>query len=195
MPSNVQNIYAGQPLASGVIFVGPLGTTGPTSATSALNSGFIDLGYVGADGFTERNDRSVDMKRSFGGKTVKVLQTEYSASIEVVLLESINANVLKAVFGESNVTVTPANSQHGAQVQVKKNAKKLPYQSWVIDTFDDETGAKYRNYLPNAKITTVSDITVSHSDTIEYRITIECFETQAGEDNIVTFTDNGQLGS
>jgi len=195
MPSNVQNIYAGQPLATGVIFVAPLGTSGPTSATSSLNPAFVDLGYVGADGFTERNERSVDMKRSFGGKTVKVLQTEYSASVEVVLLESINANVLKAVFGESNVTVTPANSQHGAQVQVKKNARKLPYQSWVIDTFDDETGAKYRSYMPNAKVTTVSDIVVSHSDTIEYRVTIECFETSTGDDNIITFTDNGLLGS
>lgn len=195
MPSSVQNVYAGQPLASGVIFVAPLATPGPTSATSPLNASFIDLGYVGADGFTERNDRSVDMKRSFGGKTVKVLQTEYSSSVEVVLLESINANVLKAVFGESNVVVTPANSQHGAQVSVKKNARKLPYQSWVIDTFDDETGAKYRNYMPNAKITTVGDITVSHSDTIEYRITIEAFETSNGDDNIITFTDNGILGS
>jgi hypothetical protein len=195
MPSNVQNVYAGQPLASGVIFVAPLTTPAPTSAVSPLAPGFVDLGYVGADGFTERNERSVDQKRSFGGKTVKVLQTEFSSSVEVVLLESISANVLKAVFGEPNVTVTPATPQHGVQVKVNKNGRKLPYQSWVIDTWDDETGAKYRNYMPNAKITTVGDITVSHSDTIEYRITIEAFETTNGDDNIITFTDNGILGS
>lgn len=191
MSSDVKQIYAAEPLATGAIRVAPLGTAAPTSATSALNAAFVDLGYVGADGFVEKNDRKTDNKRAFGGKVVKVLQSEFNASVEVTLLESTNADVLKAVFGTSNVTVTEATAQHGVQVTVKKNSKRLPHMSWVIDTTDSELDAFYRNYIPDGKVTSVGDIKIVHTDTIEYKLTIECFEDANG-DNIITFTDDGQ---
>ena len=195
MANTLSNIYTAEPLATGVVFVAPLGTVGPTSAVSALLPAFVDLGYTGVDGFTEKNDRKTDLKRSFGGAVVKVIQTEYSASLEFTLMESLSANVLKAIFGVSNVTVTAATALHGTQVKVLKNSKKLPHQSWVIDTWDDEVGSHYRNYVADGKITTVSDIKVVHTDVIEYKVTLECFATTAGNDNIVTFTDDGVLGS
>ena len=191
MASDVKQIYAAEPLATGAIRVAPLGTAAPTSATSALNASFVDLGYVGADGFVEKNDRKTDNKRAFGGKVVKVLQSEFNATVEVTLLESTNAEVLKAVFGSSNVTVTDATAQHGVQVTVKKNSKRLPHMSWVIDTTDSEMDAFYRNYIPDGKVTSVGDIKIVHTDTIEYNLVIECFEDANG-DNIVTFTDDGQ---
>lgn len=194
MSSDVKQIYAAEPMATGAIRVAPLGTTGPTSATSALDAAFIDLGYVGVDGFTEKNDRKTDNKRSFGGKVVKVLQSEFNASIEVTLLESTSADVLKTVFGASNVTVTAATSTHGVQVTVKKNSKRLPHLAWVIDTTDSELNAFYRNYIADGKVTTVSDIKIAHTDTIEYKLMIEAFESADG-DNIVTFTDDGQKTS
>lgn len=191
MASDVKQVYAAEPLATGAIRVAPLGTAAPTSATSALNASFVDLGYVGADGFVEKNDRKTDNKRAFGGKVVKVLQSEFNATVEVTLLESTNAEVLKAVFGSSNVTVTDATAQHGVQVTVKKNSKRLPHMSWVIDTTDSEMDAFYRNYIPDGKVTSVGDIKIVHTDTIEYKLVIECFEDANG-DNIVTFTDDGQ---
>ena len=183
------NIFSAEPLATGVVFVAPVGTAGPTSAISALNNAYVDLGYTGTDGFNEKNDRKIDLKRSFGGVVVKVLQSEYSASLEFTFMESLNANVLKAVFGAANVVVTPATSNTGTQIQVNKNRRKLTPQSWVIDTWDDELGSKYRNYAPNAQITTVKDIKVVHTDVIEYGVTLECLEWQ-GLDNIITFTDD-----
>lgn len=192
MASKTSNIYSAEPLASGVAFVAPLGSTAPIDARTPLDVAFIDLGYTGADGFTEKNDRRTDLKRSFGGKVVKVVQTEYSASLDFTLMESLNGVVLQAIFGSANVTITPAAATHGAQVKVMKNGRKLPHQSWCIDTTDDETGGLYRNYVGDGQITTVADIKVVHSDVIEYRITIECFETVAGFDNIITFTDDNQ---
>jgi hypothetical protein len=190
MSSTVRNVYASEPLATGALRCGPRGTTAPTSASSALDAGFIDLGYIGVDGFMEKNERKTDKKRAFGGKVVKVLQSEFNATVEVTLLETLNADVLKAVFGASNVTVSPATSLHGTQVTVKKNSKKLPHQEWVIDTTDSELNALYRSYIADGQVTDVADIKVVHTDTIEYKITIEAFENADG-DNIVTFTDDG----
>ena len=190
--STTLKVYSAEPLATGSIRVAPLGTVGPTDAVAVLPGAWVDLGYVGVDGFTEKNDRKTDNKRSFGGKVVKVLQSEFNSSIELTLLESTDADTLKAVFGASNVTVVAATIAHGVQITVKKNAKRLPHQSWVIDTADTELGASYRNYIADGKITTVGDIKIVHTDTIEYKIVVEAFEPAGGGDNIVTFIDDGQ---
>ncbi len=196
MSNTLTNIYTAEPLVTGVCFVAPMGSLAPTTASTAIALPYVDLGYTGAEGFNEKNDRKIDLKRSFGGKVVKTLQSEYSASLEFTLMESINADVLGAVFGSANVTVTPATSLHGTQVKVLKNSRKLPHQAWMIDTWDDELGAKYRNYVYDGQIITVADIKVVHTDTIEYKVTVECFESPAGLDNIITFTDdNVMLGS
>ncbi|AID58830.1 tail assembly chaperone [Mycobacterium phage Gaia] len=192
MASDVKNVYAAEPLASGSVLVAPLGTDLPTSTDDELDPEFVDLGYVGEDGFTETMERTTDEKKAFGGDTVKVLQTEYNHSFQFVLLESVNAEVLKAVYGADNVTVTPASSTHGTQVAVKKNARKLPHMSWVIDTTDSESGAKYRNVIPDGQITEVGDVTIVHSDTISYEVTVKCFKNSAG-DYVYTYSDDGQV--
>ncbi|WP_396909508.1 hypothetical protein [Mycolicibacterium sp.] len=192
MASDVKNVYAAEPLATGSVLVAPLGTALPTSAVATLDEDFVDLGYVGEDGFTETAERNTDEKKAFGGDTVKVLQTEYNHSFQFVLLESLNADVLKAVYGASNVTVTPADATHGVQISVKKNAKKLPHMSWVIDTTDSELNARYRNVIPDGQITELGDVTIVHSDTIAYEVTVKCFKNGSG-DYVYTYADNGQV--
>jgi hypothetical protein len=189
--ANNANVYAAEPLATGSALVAPLGTPGPTSASSALNVAFVDLGHVGEDGFTETTDRSVDKKKNFGGKTVKILQTDYTHTFSFVLLESLNADVLKAIYGEDNVVITAANGVHGKQIAIKKNAKKLPHMSWVIDTTDSELDAFYRNYIPDGQITSVGDVTIVHTDTIQYEVTLEAFADASGN-HVYTYTDDGQ---
>lgn len=196
MVNKLSNIYVAEPLVTGVCFVAPRGTTGPTDAQIDLDPLFTDLGYMGVDGFLEKSDRSITRKRSFGGKVVKIIQSEFTSTLEFTFMESINADVLKAIYGASNVIITPATTEHGTQVKVLKNSRKLPHQSWVLDTWDDEMGAKYRNYVADGQITTTGDVKVVHTDTIEYKVTLDCFETEVGLDNIVTYTDdNVILGS
>ena len=191
---DVRNLYAAEPTTAGCIFVAPLGTPGPAlpDPFAALDVEFIDLGDVGEDGFTETPERNIEKKRNFGGKVVKVLQTEFSQMYELVFLESLNADVLKAIYGADNVTVVAATSQHGEIIQVKKNAKRLPHLSWVIDTVDTQLGAKHRSYIPDGQIFDTGEVRIVHTDTIEYTVTIEAFEDENGE-HAYTWSDNGQL--
>jgi len=191
MASSVANVFAAMPDVAGALRRAPLGTDGPTSATGVLDPGFVDLGYIGEDGFTESNTRDTTKKKAFGGATVKILQTDYASTITFTFLESLNAEVLKAVFGEDNVTVTPATDTEGTQVTVDKNKNTLPHASWVIDTIDGD--ARYRSYIPDGQITSIGDITVVHTNTIAYQVTIEAFEVNIGGKlvNIRTFTDDG----
>lgn len=192
MASDVKNVYAAEPLATGSCLVAPLGTALPTTVSATLDVAFVDLGYIGEDGFTETMERTTEEKKAFGGDTVKVLQTEYNHTFQFVLLESLKGDVLKAIYGESNVTITPANGSHGTQVAVKKNSKKLPHMSWVIDTTDTELDAKYRNVIPDGQITEVGDVTIVHSDTISYEVTVKCFKDADGN-YVYLYTDDGQV--
>lgn len=191
MSSDVKNVFAAAPLITGSLRVAPLGTPGPADAVEELDEDFVDLGYIGANGFTEALERRTDKKRAFGGRVVKVTQSEFNATIKLVLLESLRAEALKAVYGSANVQVTPATSEHGAQIEIHKNGIKLPHLSWVMDTADEELSAKYRSFIPDGQVTTVDDVKIVHTDTIEYGITLECFEDASGN-NIYTYTDDGQ---
>jgi hypothetical protein len=191
MASNSKNVYAGEPLATGTCLVAPLGTELPEDAVAALDAAFVDLGYIGEEGFTETTDRSIEKKKAWGGATVKILQTDYVHTFKFVLLESLNADVLKAVYGENNVTVTAATATNGATVTVTKNKKKLPRMSWVIDSTDSEFDAFYRNVIPEGQLISLGDVVIVHTDTIEYEVEIEAFEDASGN-NVYTYTDDGQ---
>ncbi|RIU09665.1 phage tail tube protein [Mycobacteroides abscessus] len=192
MAEEVGNVFAAEPSAAGAAFVAPLGTTLPTSVDGALDAAFVGLGYVGEDGITETSERSTDEKKDMGGRIVKVLQTEYNHSFKFVLLESLNADVLKSIYGASNVTVTPADGTHGTQVKVRKTSKKLPHQTWVFDTIDSELSAKYRNCVADGQVISVGDVTLASKDTIEYEVELKVFESSTGE-YVTTYTDDGRI--
>ncbi|MFI5783495.1 hypothetical protein [Nocardia sp. NPDC051570] len=173
MPSSVANVYAAMPRATGTLLRAPLGTTGPASATSKLPSTFVDLGYIGEDGYTMSESRDTDKKKAFGGNVVKILQTDYSLTLQFSFLESINAEVLRAVYGDDNVTV------RGPSIQVRHNKKPLPHASWVIDTLDSATALR-RIWIPDGQITSIDDVQIVHTETIAYQVTVECFEDVDG---------------
>lgn len=179
MASEVANVFAALPKATGALLRAPLGTAVPVSAWTTPNVAFIDQGFIGEDGFTQTEDRSTDKKKAFGGTVVKVLQTDYSVTIKFSFLESINAEVLASVYGEDNVSVAV-----DGQITVKKNKTQSPHAAWILDVFDGE--AVNRTTIADGQITSVDDIVKVHSDTIMYTVTMECFEDVNG-DNLVEY--------
>ncbi|WP_433661083.1 hypothetical protein ACQPW1_02065 [Nocardia sp. CA-128927] len=173
MASTVANIYAAMPRATGSLLRAPLGTPGPSSATSDLDPAFLDHGYIGEDGYTLAESRDVDKKKAFGGSTVKILQTDYSLTVQFAFLESINALVLRAVYGDENVTVT------GNSIAVRHNKRQLPHSSWIIDTLDSDIALR-RIWIPDGQISTVDDVQIVHTETIAYTVTVEAFEDTDG---------------
>ncbi len=177
MANSAAKVVAGVPLATGGILIGALTAAEPSTAVSAL-TGFTAAGYVGEDGVTETNERSTDRIRAWGGDTVKVVQTEHNVTYQFTFLETLNADVLKAVYGTSNVTTTAATVSTGTLHEVAINASTLPHQSYVFEIKDGL--AKIRIYIPDGQITEVGDITYSDSEVIGYQVTVECFPDELG---------------
>ena len=163
----------GVPLtATGGVAAGPINSTLPTDATTALPVGIVALGLVGDEGVSLTRERSTDDIRAWGGQIVRTVQTEFSETATLQFLESDKAEVLKEVYGEGNVTVT------GGNIAIKHNERELPSRVFVFDMKDGDK--RRRLVLPNAQITATEDITYVHSDIIRYGVTITAYPDEAG---------------
>src|SRR5690625_1766856 len=102
--SNAKNVTTAKPKVGGAVYTAPIGTTLPTDATSELDSEFKGLGYISEDGMTNENTPESENIKAWGGDTVANVQTSKEDRFTYTLIEALNVNVLKQVFGEDNVT-------------------------------------------------------------------------------------------
>ena len=168
--SNVAtNVSTGKPNKSGAIYYGPLTTTPPTSTEDAL-TGFTHVGYISEDGLTNDNAPSSEQVKAWGGDTVLNLQTERPDSFSFTMLETLNADVLKLVYGDSNVDVSTAEATKG-DITVKSTAQELDAHVFVIDMIV-RGGKKKRIVIPNGTVSSLETINYKDNEATGYAVTI-----------------------
>lgn len=155
--ADAKNVTAAKPKVGGAVWRAPLGTTLPTDAKTALDKAFKSLGYISSDGLTNSNSPSSENTTAWGGDTVLTQQTEKPDTFAFTLLESLNPDVLKAVYGDDNVTGTLETG-----ITVKANSQEQADCSWVIEMVMKNKAVK-RIVIPDAAVTAVGDITYAKS--------------------------------
>ena len=166
--------------ATGVIAYGPIGTAVPADASAALGEGFKTLGLVGEDGVTLAPERSREDKRAMGGQIVRTVQSEYGVTVTFTLLESTKAEVLKALFGEDNVSVS------GSAISVRHN-EQTPAKGVFVVTLKDGKNRR-RLVAANAQLLMEGDVQYTHSELIQYSVTVTCYPDE-DNDNLHEYID------
>lgn len=174
MANTVSNVTAGKPKISGAIFRAALPATLPTDATTALDAGFKLMGYISEDGVVNSNTPDTTDIKAWGGDTVLNIQESKDDTFQFTMLEVLNADVLKAVYGSSNVTGTLSTG-----ITVKANSEESEEGAWAIDMVLRD-GAVKRIVIPDAKISDLGDISYTDSDAVGYEVTLTCMPDTSG---------------
>lgn len=170
---NASNVSAGKAKVGGAVYHAAIGTALPESAAATL-TGFTELGYCSDAGLVNSNAITNTAIKAWGGDTVLNIQTDKVDTFSFTLIEVLNEEVLKVVFGEDNVSGTLTNG-----ISVTVNSDELPDGEWVIDmTMRD--GAAKRVVIPCGKITAIGDITYSDSAAVGYQVTISAQPDASG---------------
>lgn len=175
--SNTNNVSAGKPKVGGAIFVGPLESILPKDAKSDIGEEFKNLGYASEDGLVNANSPDSDKIKAWGGDTVLIVSTEKPDTFSFKLIESINVDVLKTVYGEENVT---GDLKTG--ITVKANARIVEGKAYVIDMILKNNVLK-RIVIPNGVISDVDDIEYKDDDAVGYGITLEALPDEDGNNH------------
>lgn len=172
--ADVKNVTASKPKIGGAIYTAPLGTPLPQDATTTLNEAFKPLGYISEDGITNTNSPDSDTVVAWGGDTVLTTQASKDDTFQFTLIETLNVEVLKEIYGADNVTGTL-----DAGITVKANSKELPQHCLVIETVLNGDALK-RIVLPVAKVTEIGDITYTDGDPVGYETTVQALPDTDG---------------
>lgn len=181
MSNEVMNVSTGKPKVSGAIYRAPLteSLTIPTDESTTLAADFKCLGYVSDDGVTNENSMNAEKIRAWGGDVVLTTQTEKDDTFQFKLIEVLNEDVLKAVYGDSHVTVTAASGSTPKKIAVAANSDEQPDCAWVIDMILRGNKIK-RIVIPDGKITEIDEIVYKDDEAIGYGITITAMSDDDG---------------
>ncbi len=162
MAISTANVVVGN---DGVIAVAATTATAPTSAVSALPTGFNDLGAISDDGVTETRDRSTDTIVIWQNAAVaREAVTESSYQFSFTMVETKKETVELFYGGALDTTA-------GSLVVIPAGTGGR--KSFIIDVKD---GAKVKRiYIPEGEVTEVGDVTYQNGEAVGYEITISAY--------------------
>lgn len=171
---NSTNVSAGKPAVAGAIYVETASTSTLPNAADTQITGFTELGFVSEDGLTNANTFDSNDIKEWGGATVLSIENNFADKFTFTLIESLNVDVLKEVFGSGNVTGTLST---GMTVSVKPGQHSS--KKWIIDMVM-RNGALKRICIPAGAISELAEISYTNDEAVGYQITLTCTPDASG---------------
>jgi hypothetical protein len=158
--------------ATGAAMIAPLGTTAPTDATSAWGAGWLDLGYLSEDGFTENPIlESDEIKAWQSGAIVRKVITGSGEEFSFDTIET-NLNTVTLFYPGSVITVAGSNTKVEIHIPVATP------QAFGFDVIDGSRRA--RIIVPRAELTERGEVNYKNADAVAQPFTVNATPDSAG---------------
>lgn len=178
---NVNNVILPSPKelpTVGGLYAGPTSATVP-DATFAIDTSMKHLGFVGADGVDEKEDRNTKSIYDWGGDTIAKPQENYGLSVTFTLMEFLNPEVAKVVYRTANVTAAAATTTAGAKLSILQTSDVLDMKSWLLDTYAPG-GKRVQKFYPLGRIESKDTLKWARTDVLASRVTVVFFPDATG---------------
>ena len=172
--SNAINVSTAKPRIGGAVYSAPLGTVLPTNAISEVGAEFKGLGYISEDGMSNENTPESETIKAWGGDIVATPQTEKIDTFTYTLIEATNIDVLKEIYGQSNV-----EGDLDTGITIKANNQELEEHALIIDMVL-KGGVLKRIVIPNGKVTEIGEVEYQDEEAIGYETTVTAIPDEAG---------------
>lgn len=171
---NAEFVTYGKPKLDGGILTAPVGTKLPTDAIMALDTKFVSLGYVSEDGVENGRDADTDDIRAWGGDKVLSIRNNEENSFTFRLIESVNIEVVKFIYGEDNVTGTQD------KFSVEVGSYQMEEKAFVIDQIL-KNGYLKRTVIPKGKPNLDGNVNYEDDDATGFDIKLDCMVDDNGK--------------
>lgn len=168
MATNAVNLGAGA--ASGMFFHAPKGTALPTSPLDTLPVAWVEVGYIAEDGITWHHGRSAEPLKDWSNSIRRQLQSDSTGTVAAPII-STTEEVLKTLFGASNVTSTAATQDHGNMVSVEVKEGVLSGEEAFLFLMKDGDDM-FLLGTESGFITNLDDITFAPGSAITWSATV-----------------------
>lgn len=190
MAVDAKKIFIGLPdqATTGAILTAPVGTALPTSAVDTLNVAFKDSGYVTEDGVNVSPTWNTNKLPDWSGANVRTMLDSFEGQVSFSLMELLDEESAKQVFGASNVTKTAANSTHGTQLAITMGSVLPEERAWVFKMKDGD--AKALIVIPRGQVSAVDTLAFNRNNSANLPVTLDCLADTSGK-SIYIYTDDG----
>lgn len=168
------NVSAAKPKVGGAVYRASSSSAVLPTDTSTALTGFDSLGYISDAGLTNSNSPASTNIKAWGGDNVLTTQTDKPDTFKFKLIEAVDKNVLKTVYGADNVT-----GDLSSGITVNANTAQLDEAAYVIDMIL-RGGIAKRICIPKGQIQSIGDVVYSDGEAIGYEITILAIPDASG---------------
>lgn len=164
------DVNLGTGRASGYFYHAPKNTALPDSPLAELAEAWKEVGYVAEGGITWATGRSSEPLKDWANKIRRQLQKEPTGTVAVPII-STTAEVLKTIFGASNVVETAASQAHGKLVAVEVAEGVMSEEEAFLFIMKDGNDAMMLGTTAGV-ITALDDITFAPGSPITWNATV-----------------------
>jgi hypothetical protein len=193
MAVNSKKVFVGVPdqLVTGAILTGPETDTIPATIDDVDFDGLDDSGYVSEEGVTLTPEDSTESIKDWSGAEIRRILTEFTGEIAWTHLE-LNAQAARNYFGDDQVEVETATTEHGEQMRLALGKHVLPTKSWYFKVKDGDR--RLVILVPHGSVSSRGEIPLNATGPVTLPVTLASYPDAAGN-NIYIYTDDGQVAT